>query len=89
METETIDKLFLELSQITQAKTKRELAWEEAGIEALIELQRVSPSFAAPKIRALIGNAANAPSPIKDGWQTFKCGKCGTPNDVPAYRLPE
>ena len=30
METETIDKLFLELSQVTSAKTKRELALERA-----------------------------------------------------------
>ena len=30
METETMDKLFLELSQFTTAKTKRELQLEEA-----------------------------------------------------------
>lgn len=30
LETETIDKLFLELSQFTQAKTERELRYEKA-----------------------------------------------------------
>jgi adenosine deaminase len=30
METETIDKLFLELSQVTKAKTERELALEKS-----------------------------------------------------------
>lgn len=34
MTTETIDKLFLELSQITQAKTAREMALESALMEA-------------------------------------------------------
>ena len=35
METETINKLFLELSQITTAKTKRELELEDAIKTAL------------------------------------------------------
>ena len=38
-DTETIDKLFLELSQFTQAKTKRELELQEtiAKLEARID----------------------------------------------------
>jgi hypothetical protein len=36
METEIIDKLFLELSQFTTAKTKRELDLEE-GIEKYLK----------------------------------------------------
>lgn len=35
METEAIDKLFLELSQVTTAKTRKEISLEQAIINAL------------------------------------------------------
>lgn len=40
METETIDKLFLELSQITKAKSKRELELE-AVIKGALEISNL------------------------------------------------
>lgn len=39
-ETETIDRLFLELSQFTQAKTRKELAYENAYGSILAELDQ-------------------------------------------------
>lgn len=40
METEIIDKLFLELSQITKAKTKREIELEK-DVEQLMNIIRI------------------------------------------------
>ena len=36
METETIDKLFLELSQVTKATTKKELLWKQMAEESML-----------------------------------------------------
>ena len=50
METEIIDKLFLELSQITNAKTRREIELESAIKSALnIEMIWSPPSGDIPK----------------------------------------
>ena len=40
METETLDKFYLELSQFTKAKTAREIKMKQLLSEALIELER-------------------------------------------------
>ena len=47
METETLDRLFLELSQFTRAKTKRECELEEqvAEFAAALEWAQKGPAF--------------------------------------------
>lgn len=62
METETIDKLFLELSQVTQASTKKELDLQAEVRdlrEALVYAAHAShstPQYMLPKNVTLIDN---------------------------------
>ena len=52
METENIDKLFLELSQFTQARTGRELHYQNAMEKALHYLRHAAPRN-GPVIQAI------------------------------------
>lgn len=56
LETETIDKLFLELSQVSQAKTARELALEETVRQLLIDIDSFDKGGTLNKLRS-VGNA--------------------------------
>lgn len=54
IETEVMDKLFLELSQFTRAKTQREIWYEEAIEKALRFLKDATPKDRnGPCIRAI------------------------------------
>jgi hypothetical protein len=70
MNTETIDRLFLELSQFTTAKTRREIHLEEEiarlkGVIALAEGQRMAcggnltPSEVVDAMRAILWREIN------------------------------
>ena len=73
MELETINKLYLELSQITTATTAREILLQKQLAEARRDAERYSwlrmnrlwlkvnlPTIAAPDFDAAIDNAINA-----------------------------
>jgi hypothetical protein len=51
-ETETIDKLFLELSQCTRARTKKEVDYEQAIRFALYHLNDVTRN--GPAVKAIM-----------------------------------
>ena len=71
METEIIDKLFLELSQVTTATTAREITLQRR-IDALFD--QVTSLKAELRARR---EAERRPGPCVAGWTDLECPKCG------------
>lgn len=52
-ETESIDRLYLELSQFTTATTKREMQLENALMNLLVDIRQFDKSGAFEKLRSV------------------------------------
>lgn len=70
--TENIDRLFLELSQFTRAKTKRDLEQEREIVRLLAEVERLRESIGKIGASASSGLCTTRPSQIEAAFSRIK-----------------